>query len=324
MRVVGIDYPCVDLLVRIDKVPPVNSYGNLLEYSWQGGGKVSSAFAALGRLGVASGIIGAVGDDEFGRFIRDDFKRYQVDTTHLITKANTGSYLSFVISDSESRGRRIIGNFDGRLEIITPAFIQEIKDYLTSAEYLHIARMCPAEKTAAVIMKNAGKKVLIDADSYSQEIIENIGLVDVFIGSEEFYNSMFSKDSDMESNLKSVLSMGPETVVFTFGIKGCVVCCKAGIKTIPTFIDMPVVDTVGAGDVFHGAFLAALLRGKDPFESALFGNAVSSVKITRIGGRAGIPTYDMTEEFLRTGEFHGKELDNRVSFYQTALFQKEI
>ena len=62
-----------------------------------------------------------------------------------------------------------------------------------------------------------------------------------------------------------------------------------------------VVDTVGAGDVYHGAYLFAIAKGMSPADSAQFANAVAALKCTGIGGRSAIPNYEMTIEFMQTG-----------------------
>lgn len=74
-------------------------------------------------------------------------------------------------------------------------------------------------------------------------------------------------------------------------------------------------DTVGAGDVFHGAFLAAIVKGLSPKDAARFASGVAAIKCTRIGGRAGIPNWEVTDNFLETGEIDYREIDERVKKY---------
>ena len=68
--------------------------------------------------------------------------------------------------------------------------------------------------------------------------------------------------------------------MFTFGEKGCVGYSKEGFFVLPAF-SVDVVDTVGAGDVFHGAFLAQLLKGQSVMECARAASAVSAIKCTK-------------------------------------------
>ena len=79
------------------------------------------------------------------------------------------------------------------------------------------------------------------------------------------------------------------------------------------------MDTLGAGDVYHGAYLAALIDGKDAKEAARYASGVSAIKCTRIGGRSGIPTKEVVEKFLATGEIDYTEIDQRVKFYERGI-----
>ena len=114
------------------------------------------------------------------------------------------------------------------------------------------------------------------------------------------------------------MAMGPEAVVFTFGEKGCVGLDREGFFWLPAF-QVEAQDTVGAGDVFHGAFLAALLKGYSLKECARYASGTSAIKCTRIGGRAGIPNEQVLEQFLRTGIIDYTEIDQRVEYYRKGL-----
>lgn len=87
---------------------------------------------------------------------------------------------------------------------------------------------------------------------------------------------------------------------------------------MPSFA-VDVQDTVGAGDVFHGAYTVGLLRGLSSKEAARLATGVSCIKCTRIGGRAGIPDWNTVQRFLRTGEIDYTEIDQRVEFYRRKL-----
>src|SRR5512137_1985212 len=107
--VVGIGTPVMDFLINTRKFPERNGGAELRECSWQGGGKVTSALIALGRLGGESGIVGMVGNDVFGRFCIDDFNRHQVDTSHLIVDEGGQTAFCICLSDEETRGRSLLG-----------------------------------------------------------------------------------------------------------------------------------------------------------------------------------------------------------------------
>ena len=107
-------------------------------------------------------------------------------------------------------------------------------------------------------------------------------------------------------------------MVFPLGEMGCV-----GVQGYEFFMEegftVEVMDTTGAGDVYHGAFIAGLLQGWDARQTARFSNAVSAIKCTRMGGRAAIPTFDTVMKFLETGIIDYEEIDQRVARYRKRI-----
>ena len=311
MDVIGIDHPCIDFLAHVDKIPPTNKGTRLKESGWQGGGNVATALVALGRLGIKTGIIGVVGDDDYGSFIKADFERHNVDTSSLVFDKGQSTSFSLCISERETLGRNIMFKH-GTIRKLEISDLN--KEQITKAKYIHLTGMNPVSKQAAIWAKEAGVKVAIDADYNHKETEENLHLIDVFIASENYYKSMF-KDDKFEENCKALQKRGPEVVVFTFGERGCLGVDKNSFFQIPIF-KVDVIDTTGAGDVFHGAFIFGLLKGWDIKKTAQFASAVSAIKCTRVGGRAGIPDYNTVDKFLNEGKIDYSEIDKRVEFYR--------
>lgn len=312
--VVGIDMPCVDFAMNVPSMPKPNSSMHFHRLSFQGGNKVSTGMVAAARLGAKCAILGAVGDEQFGRFCVTDFARHGIDSIIKFRRGETTA-LSFVLSDDETRGRSIVYHPGtcGRMTI-EELPIQVLRD----TKYFYLAWMDKTVLYAAKTAKAAGAKIFVDADRPTPEIMEHIPMYDVFIASEFVYDSMFQNEN-YEKNCRKVLEMGPEIVIFTFGAKGCCGVSENGEFFRLDAYSVSVEDTVGAGDVFHGAFLAALIRGMTVRDAAQFSSAVSAIKCTRIGGRAGIPNYDTTIRFMQTGKIDYTEIDTRVRFYENGL-----
>jgi sugar/nucleoside kinase (ribokinase family) len=192
------------------------------------------------------------------------------------------------------------------------------KDYIASAKYIHLQQMGKAEVQAAIWAKEIGITVVDDAGGFNLETDAHTNLIDVLIGSEHYYNGLF-QDTNYETNCKAVQQRGPKIVVFTLGAKGCVGIEGDKYFTVPAFRNISVVDTTGAGDVFHGAFIFGLLQGWDIEKTALFSSAVSAIKCTRLGGRAAIPDYNTVQKFLKTGNIDYTEIDKRVEFYRDGI-----
>lgn len=313
-QIVGIDTPCVDLGLNLERFPVPNQGEEIQALSWQGGGKVSSGMVAAARLGAVCAMLGTVGDDSYGQFCIADFQRHGIDTSGMLLRQGCTTNLSVVVSDRETMGRSILHRRG-----TAPMYRTEELDrtVLTDCDWLFICNCLPETMGAVKTAREAGARVLIDADGYAPDLMEQIGSIDAFIASEFVYDSLFS-NRHYEENCRSLMQKGPSLVMFTFGSEGCVGCGEQGFFHIPAF-PVEVVDTVGAGDVFHGALLAGLLRGLGAKESARLASAVSAIKCTRIGGRAGIPDWNTTLHFLEMGEIDYTEIDERVAFYGRKL-----
>lgn len=317
--IIGIESPCMDLAMLVNHLPKPNDGAELYDYSWQGGGKLSTGMVAAARLGAKCALMGSIGDDIFGRACMLDFARHGVETKymHIIPHATTS--LSTNISDEETQGRSIIHKA-GTASII----MEEHIDFslIAKANFFFLSKFLPHNIKACEIARKAGVLTFMDADTYTEGMEEYIPLVDIFVASEFVYNTLF-EDENYEANCKTILEMGVKTVVFTFGDKGCVGMDENGYFSVPAF-KVPVMDTLGAGDVFHGGFLAGLVQGWETKEIARFANAVAGIKCTRPGGRSGIPDMEMVHQFLETGQIDFTELDMRLEEYRRGLELEEF
>jgi len=307
--VVGVGVPCVDLLVNIDYIPSSNESLLMKKISWQGGGKVPTAIVAMSRLGYKVGIVAKVSDDALGQFIVDDFKRHKVDTRNIVVEKDCSSNFSLVLSDRETEGRNIIYK-PGNISDIVPEELD--LEYILNSKIVHLSGSTALDLEIAKAACKKGVKVAFDADSYKDIIIEMIPYIDYFIASENFINDYSDRSTDL--TVKDIAQLGPEIVIVTLGGEGCLSYHKNEIRYHEAF-SVEVVDTTGAGDVFHGAFLSALLEGMSVKDSCKFANAVSSMKCTKIGGRAGLPNRQEVELFMKTGEIVLNDAEKLLQIY---------
>ncbi|MDR2513684.1 MAG: carbohydrate kinase family protein [Christensenellaceae bacterium] len=304
--------PFMDFLVNTDHLPTQKDEGaHIVATSWQGGGKVSTGLAAYGQLGGVSAMTGIIGGDSYGQFLVKDFGRYQVDTSRLIVDGKTA--FSVILSDPVTKGRNIINHGPA----CRPYTLEDVdKAFLCSHKVLFIEQANALTHRLCDWMHEAGGKTYIDGDEYSEEMHAIVPKIDIFVGSEFYYRSLFGGSENYEVNLRSLQKLGPEIVVFTFSDRGCAALWRGGYRYVPGH-KITVQDTLGAGDVYHGAYLNGLMRGMDPGESARFANAVAAIKCMGIGGRASIPDYQMTMDFLRTGDFDRELIRQKTEFYAT-------
>jgi len=310
LQAIGIGSPVADLLINIDRFPHRDRGAVLLDMSYQFGGKVPTAMAALGRLGVPCGMIGVVGGDDRGCACIADFELHNVDTSRMVVDKDIPTRMSVVLSDR--LGERNI--MKSPTPVRDVAVAQLDKAYITQAKALHLSTAGEPERVAAQWMREAGGKVCFDADGFKQEYEDMAKYIDAFITSESYYTDHYP-GVDLKACCEDIASRGPSIVVVTLGKKGCACYSKGQYTEVPVW-KVPVVDATGAGDTFHGAFIYGMLKGWETPECARFASAVSAVKCTAIGGRAGLPTLPMVEEFMKTGKVDMQEIERRKELYR--------
>ncbi len=311
LDLVGIGHPCMDMISVVERIPGPDQSTRVLEVSRQGGGVVPTAVVAAARLGARTGFIGVSGGCVHGRAIREDFQRHGVDLSHAPVDDSGYSDFAMIVSDLETRGRSILYH-PGTVRRLCLSDLH--REYITAARVLHLAGAGPVELQAAKWMKEAGRTVVYDGTALSADFQDIIPYLDVLIVSEYFYRERFENDH-YEKNCEALRKLGPGIVVVTLGKKGCIGVGPEGGFAVPVF-PTPVKDTLGAGDVYHGAFIFGLLKGWRTPEIARFANAVSSIKVTAIGGRAGIPDLQTVQTFLQTGTFDRTEIEARERLYR--------
>jgi ribokinase len=179
--------------------------------------------------------------------------------------------------------------------------------FITSAEFLHLDG-CHAEAALAAArwMRQAGKRVMLDGATTHGPISPQMRLLvaeaDVLICGSGFGPALTGKNDVWEAGA-AILQMGPRIVVQTEGSAGSYTSTLEESFHTPAF-QVEVLDTTGAGDVFHGAYLVGLLHGWNLRSIASFSTAVAGLKCSRLGGRQGIPTFEQTINFLSQHGIH--------------------
>jgi sulfofructose kinase len=302
MDVVGLGYCSLDYLGILPGRPEFDADTvSLGDFAQSGGGPVSTALVALARLGARTGYIGVLGEDEGGAFLKGEFEREGVDLSRLRVQAGARSQICMVLVEAGT-GRRSILCYRAAGELVLD---EADRTYISSARYLHLdGNLMDAAITAARWARDDGVKVSFDANRPRPGLDELLPLVDVLIASERFPLAYTGQEDQVRAG-RSLLEMGPEVVVTTFGAEGCLCLWEDQAIHVPGF-QVDVVDTTGAGDAFHGAFLYGLLQGWELERAAVFANAVAAINCTRLSGRAGLPSFPEVEVFLEKRHSRGR------------------
>lgn len=323
-KVIGIGECCVDFVTEMDRIPQSDCCVEMLGSSWQGGGKVATALAAAGRLGMPAEMVSVVGDDPYGRFVREDLIVNGVGVDHIRVVPGAQTDLCVCLAERATKGRSFIGRF-GRLPPLRPRDLDE--GLWAGAGFLHLEAIDDFTLEAIGQARRRGAVTVMDADRYRPELEANLDKIDVFIGSEYYFQGMFAQKGALDERayapyLIRLKEAGPQVALITLGQRGCVGVDEGGFFHVPAFTQIGVRDTTGAGDVFHGGYIYAMARGMDARRAARYASAVSAIKCCAPGGRAGIPTARAVEDFLRYGRIDPEEAQRRAAYYQTAIFAR--
>jgi ribokinase len=285
----GLDYLC--LAPRI----PVDDKVEALATLTQGGGPAATATYAAARLGSKTAFIGAVGDDNRGRTTIDGLRDGGVDIAAMVTRSGMESPAAFCWIEEPTGHRSIVWTRGG----VQPLSPEEIDvEMIKNARMLHLdGHQTSAALHAAGIARTNGVTVAIDAGTMVPGIEKLLALADIVIASEKFAER-FTGEADPEIAAKKLFGGNCRFAAVTAGGRGSIGFDGRNIFKQPSF-KVKVVDTTGAGDVFHGAFAYRYLNGGDWAACLCFAAAVAALKCTKFGGRTGIPSLFETENFMK-------------------------
>ncbi len=296
MSVVGIGQCAWDMLAIVDRFPQADTKKEVLLWEEQGGGPVATALVTLARLGVPGRFCGVTGDDREGAAIRQSLIDEGVDAAGLVKRPNTSSQTAFIAIDKAAGTRTIFWKRPSggplQKEELAP-------DFLKNAEFLLLdGLMKDVSLFAAQEAGKAGIPVMLDAGRVREGMLEIARMSDYVVGSEEFARELGWKD-DPGGFRREIRKLGFGITTITLGARGSVTFAGDEIISCPAF-SVEVVDTTGAGDVFHGGYLYGLLQKRPLKDTIRFASAVAAMKCRKLGGRAGIPQREEVEEFLRS------------------------
>ncbi|MCA9987224.1 MAG: sugar kinase [Anaerolineales bacterium] len=302
---------CVDMAIHLpDRSRGMPDLSQSVPHLF-GGGSGANVAVALARLGADVGLIGAVGDDGYGRWVRDDLAREGVDVRGISTV--TEAFTPMVIAMIEPNGERLVVVWPpekGAHVMLKPAAVD--RQLLTTARWLHVTGMVlrdsPVRETtlqAMALARAAGVTVSLDLnlrielwgleDDVRATFHEAARLADVVLGN-AWEELVPLTGAATVQNASRQLGEGKRVVVARQGAQGALVTTPTESFAVPAF-PAQVLDTLGAGDAFNGGFIAAALTTGDIFEAARWGNGVAALKISRPGAR-GLPSLPELQALL--------------------------
>jgi sugar/nucleoside kinase (ribokinase family) len=255
----------------------------------------SGAILALGaaRLGLRVGICAVLGDDLFGRFVREALEAAGADTSGVVTDAATPTGVTVVLSGE--RDRAIVTSLGTiatlRAELIDATVLERARHVHVSSYYLQDALVPDLPALFERVRAREGTTSLDPnwdpSERWNGGLLDLLQHTDVFLPNAMEATRM-AHTSDIEGAARS-LATAARMVVVKNGDKGAV-ACENGTITTSAGVPVETIDTTGAGDSFDAGFLAAWLGG-EPLDRALaIANACGALSTRVIGGTGAQPT----------------------------------
>jgi sulfofructose kinase len=290
---VGVGLNATDTLIPLAEFPSRGSKVEYAQASFLPGGQTASAVVACQTWGLTTRYVGKLGDDDAARLHRSEFARTGVDA-RLVEVPNAASPQSLIIVDAGGE-RTVLCRRDERL-LLSPSEIE--RDWIVNARALHV----DGYETAAAIQAarwahQAGVPVIADLDETYSGVEDLIRNVDYLIVSRDF-PARLTGERDLVLALKLIRKQYDcKLTAATLGQDGVIAWDGEQLLHRAAF-RVPVVDTTGAGDVFHAGFIYGLLRGWSLERQLDFACAAAALNCTCSGARGGIRTVGEVENLM--------------------------
>jgi sulfofructose kinase len=270
--IVCVGLATLDTITAVPSWPEPDERVVASEHAVAGGGGAATAAVTLARLGVPAVFVGAVGDDDAGAAIREGLQREGVDVSELAVVAGARSPQSSILVVGD--GTRTIVHYPGtlpRLDLSARA-----RDLCRAAAWVHVDHAGYAAAAGLI------GEIRLSIDGGNP--IDGLDLrgVALYAPTESALRARFG-------GAQAALEAGAELVVVTRGVAGSVAYTQDGAVVEAPAPKVEVVSTLGAGDVFHGALLAQLVRAVPLPEALATANEVAAASCGALDGRSAIP-----------------------------------
>lgn len=311
--IVGIGASTLDRFIVVDHFPTGREVQQAISSTTDGGGPVATALATAGKYGSRTVMIDRIGDDMVGRYILEDFHKYNVNTEGIQVDAEAKSGTATILVKQKTGERAV---FFERSTASDPEFLDNYQGLIENASIVHInGRHRHLMRTAIDIARQSGTIISLDggAQRYDDDMRPITELSHVVIVARD-YAEKYTGSTNLEEACCIIHDRGALIAGVTDGANGSYFVWPDGTAyRCQPFPQASVVDTTGAGDSFHGAFLSKLavsirqentlygefikpidilqsLDHKQLESAAIFASAVSALNTQGIGGRSALPS----------------------------------
>jgi sulfofructose kinase len=296
--VLGFGAVTVDDLIYVEHYPMPDTKVAVLDRQRQGGGLAGTALVAAARLGARAAYAGILGDNELSRYTVAEFEREGVDCSLVLCRPEAQPIHSLIIVDYTNGQRSILPDFIG-VQWRQPDQVTD--ELIASCRVLFVDHHAVDGSLRAIEVAHAhGIPVVADIERETEpRATELAPLIDHLIVGINFARHKTGEDDP--AAMARALYANRACCVVTAGERGCWYASRereGEVQHVPAF-PVKVVDTTGCGDVFHGAYAACIAQGESIDKAIVIATAAASLKATKHGGRAGIPTRTAIDQYLK-------------------------
>jgi sugar/nucleoside kinase (ribokinase family) len=280
-KVVGLGACVLDTLINLDRYPTEDTKQKAQSIFLSGGGPVGNALVVMSKLGINCQVIGGFGSDNSGKYLLDDFVKHGVGIDNATVIDGATSFTSYIALAEDKATRTCV--FDRGTVADDPKNLN--LSALDDAYVLHLdGNYLECAITASKYAKSKGVKVSHDAGGLYPDIEKLLPYVDILIPSAEFALGLTKKQTIIDAMHDLNKRFNPEVLVVTDGANGGYYLDNGQIFHYDS-VKVKAVDTNGAGDTFHGAFITAYCNGLDVKSACEFASKVAGFKCSNKGLR---------------------------------------
>lgn len=285
-----------DIVLRLAEFPERDGKTNAVSREIRLGGQVATAVVAMAKWGLRTRYVGAVGSDHHAELHRADFRALGVES-HLARAVGAESRLSYILVEHATGSRAVVCHRDPRVQI-KKSYLQ--KAWFQRTRLLHLDSEYPgASRLAANWAREAGVPVMCDLDVFHEGLRLLLAQVDFPVLSLGVLEPLAGSNDPLVALSHIHAKYGSRLVCTTMGDRGALAWDGQRFWYSPAF-RVNVIDTTGAGDLFHAGFAYSMLQGWDTQKLLEFGCAAAGLNCTAPGARGGIGSLHAIER-LRAG-----------------------
>jgi sulfofructose kinase len=297
--VVGVGLNATDTIIPVPRFPERGSKVEIHSADVLIGGQVASALVACQQWGLCTRYVGKLGEDHAASLHRKAFERLGVEA-HLLIAPGCASQQAYILVDQTGE-RTVLWKRDPRLTL-RPEELKE--EWVANARLLHLDGHDTAAATlAAQWARAAGVPVVADLDDLYPAVESLLPCIDFLVTSRDIPTRL-TNNHDLHHALPEVFRRyGCRLTAATLGSDGVLAWDGEKFLYAPAY-RVDVLDTTGAGDVFHAGFIYGLLQGWTTQRQLEFACAAAGLNCTGLGARGGIQSIESIEHFMTNAATH--------------------